>query len=986
MALIDRTIYPVLNDKITEDEILKYYTPSDEEIQLAYRYVKGLNQVTTFLTFLKLFKQLRYFPKHSNIPTKIINHINTIFDLDTKESLLISEKTFYKYKSIIKQELHIKDDLKDIKELAIKTVEDFEPIMENPADVFNAVIEILIKNNCELPSFSTLDRIINTKRNEINNTIFDNVEVKLNEFDKESLNFILEIDKKGKSLFNYIKELPKSPTLNNMKSIKDNYLYLKGIKCGENIIKDIHPAKVKYFASQAKALDAAEMKKISDSKRHTILICFIYNNTVKTLDDMITMFIKRIGKIHNKAKENLELMLDSQRGKTESMIEILQEMLLTSYQCTDKNGFVDNFKNIVDRNGGYEVLIKDCTEITAYNNKNYYPLLWKSFKSHRKTFFQILSILSIGSTTDNKSLVKAIEYLLSNESRKSEFIDATIDLSFANQKWQKIIRSKLDGKDVFSRRYFEICVFSYIASEFKTGDIYANDSDEYADYRDQLLTWDQCIPLLDDYCKEFNLPIGKDSFIENLQSMLADKCNHVNNNYDDNVELSIQTDGEVILKRKNSTHDTVKIKEFKRKIEQYMPERNMMEILCNVEHWVGYTKHFGPLSGSEPKLKNPKERYIILTFGYGSNMGPTQTSKHIRGNITPHMIHFTNKRHISEDKLDRAIADIINEYNKCSLPKIWGDINVVAADGTQIDMYSQNLLSENHIRYGGMGAIAYHHVSDTYIALFSHFIPCGVWEAVYIIDGLLKNKSDINPNIVHGDTQGQSSTVFALTYMLGIKLMPRIRNWKELKFYKVNKEVQYNHIEALFKETINWNLIDTHYKDLFQVVLSIKSGKILPSTLLRKLNNDSKKNKLFQAFRELGRVIRTIYLLEFISNVSLRDKITESTNKTEAYNGFSKWFFFGGEGIVAENDPEEQNKIIKYNELLSNAVILQNVIDINNAIEQLSESGTQVTLHDIKSMSPYMTGHIKRFGEYIIDLESVPSPIHEIDIQKLIEN
>lgn len=153
--------------------------------------------------------------------------------------------------------------------------------------------------------------------------------------------------------------------------------------------------------------------------------------------------------------------------------------------------------------------------------------------------------------------------------------------------------------------------------------------------------------------------------------MLEDKCTIVNNGYDDNVELSIQANGEILLKRKKSTRNPMKIKEFKKKIEQYMPERNMMEILCNVEHWVNYTKHFGPLSGSEPKLKNPKERYIILTFGYGSNMGPTQTSKHIRGNITPHMIHFTNKRHISEDKLDRAIVDIINEYNKYSLPKIW---------------------------------------------------------------------------------------------------------------------------------------------------------------------------------------------------------------------------------------------------------------------------------------------------------------------------
>jgi TnpA family transposase len=256
---------------------------------------------------------------------------------------------------------------------------------------------------------------------------------------------------------------------------------------------------------------------------------------------------------------------------------------------------------------------------------------------------------------------------------------------------------------------------------------------------------------------------------------------------------------------------------------------------------------------------------------------------------------------------------------------------------------------------------------------------------VYIIDGLLKNKSDIQTDTVHADTQGQSTPVFALTYLLGIKLMPRIRNWKDLKFYKADKKLIYNHIESLFKETIDWKLIETHYEDLFQVILSIKAGKILPSTLLRKLNNYSRKNKLYQAFRELGNIIRTVYLLDFISNIELREKITESTNKTEAYNGFSKWFFFGGDGIMCENDPEEQSKIIKYNDLLANAVILHNVVDISNAIERLNEEGIVVTREDIKVMSPYMTSHIKRFGEYIIDLDDIPQPIHEIDIEKIVE-
>jgi TnpA family transposase len=102
-----------------------------------------------------------------------------------------------------------------------------------------------------------------------------------------------------------------------------------------------------------------------------------------------------------------------------------------------------------------------------------------------------------------------------------------------------------------------------------------------------------------------------------------------------------------------------------------------------------------------------------------------------------------------------------------------------------------------------------------------------------LIDAFLKNKSDIQPDTVHADTQGQSAPVFALTYLLGIKLMPRIRNWKDLKFYKEDKNLKYEHIESLFKDTINWKFIETHYEDLFQVVLSIKAGKILPSTLFR---------------------------------------------------------------------------------------------------------------------------------------------------------
>ncbi len=232
------------------------------------------------------------------------------------------------------------------------------------------------------------------------------------------------------------------------------------------------------------------------------------------------------------------------------------------------------------------------------------------------------------------------------------------------------------------------------------------------------------------------------------------------------------------------------------------------------------------------------------------------------------------------------------------------------------DLYERNLLSEYHVRYGGYGGIGYYHVSDTYVALFSHFIPCGVWEAVYILDGLLKNRSDIQPDTLHADTQGQSTPVFGLAYLLGIDLMPRIRNWKDLKLFRPSKDTRYRHIDALFSDAIDWPLIETHLPDMLRVVLSIRAGRISASTLLRRLGTYSRKNRLYLAFQELGRVIRTIFLLRYLNDADLRRLIQGATNKSEAFNRFVQWLFFGGEGLIAENDRDRQRKTIKYSRVV----------------------------------------------------------------------
>ncbi len=204
--------------------------------------------------------------------------------------------------------------------------------------------------------------------------------------------------------------------------------------------------------------------------------------------------------------------------------------------------------------------------------------------------------------------------------------------------------------------------------------------------------------------------------------------------------------------------------------------------------------------------------------------------------------------------------------------------------------------------------------------------------------------------------------------------MPRIRNWKDLDFLRPHEDEVYDYIEPLFDEVAEWKLIQTHWQDLMQVVLSIKAGKLLPSTVLRKLGSYSRKNRLYQAFRALGQVIRTMYLLRFISDYALRREVTACTNIVESYHHFLDWLFFGKDGVITDNDPVEQEKRLKYLDLVASAVILQNTVDMTRVIQNLSASGFKITRRMLATMSPYINRHLKRYGDYVVDLKNIPQP------------
>ncbi len=74
--------------------------------------------------------------------------------------------------------------------------------------------------------------------------------------------------------------------------------------------------------------------------------------------------------------------------------------------------------------------------------------------------------------------------------------------------------------------------------------------------------------------------------------------------------------------------------------------------------------------------------------------------------------------------------------------------------------------------------------------------------------------------------------------------------------------------------------------------------------------------------------VRTIFLLRYISDIPLREQITKTTNIAERYNQFCEWIRFAAAGLMAENDPEEQQRRVRYTDIVANALMLQNVADM----------------------------------------------------------
>lgn len=979
------TAYPRLKTSFNAGELERWYTPTPEERAFCTLALRGQSTRFGFLLSLKTFQRLGYFVTSDQIPDAIIGHLAEIEKQPVDRQALAqydvsrSRKT---HMGLIRRNLGVSPFNSEALKLLCQALADAALTKDDLADIINVGIEMLVKYRYELPAFGTLLREAKAQRAATYQALFRGVYEHLSEADRAVLDALFLVgDGCRTSPWNDLKTDAPKATLDGLRELLTRYDQLSTLAGNQQFLRNIPVVKRHQLSLEGLSLDAASMVDMEVKKRYTVALALIERQLARVIDDLCDMFCKQMMKVQHLADAELESYLTANQDKTDEILRRFAQLdtLLQSGQPVDDQ--ISSARQLVTERPD---LCEFSRVHAEFGGKNECRFMWRYFKARRGELFRILTKLRMVATSQDKSFERALAFVLANSRRhsdwltlggKGEVVLTRQDLDWVPEKWWKLVTGESGNKvepTRVNRRQFEVCVCRQLVQELKSADICVPGSDTYSDFREQLLPMEDCTKVLAEYGELVGLPVESQAFVDHLRTQLVDAANAVDRDYLSNTYFNI-VHGRPTLTRLTKKPDPAGFQAVESALTRKLQalDLSMLDVLGDTMRWLNWGKFFGPLSGHESKLEDTERRQILTTFAYGTGLGPTQVAKSVFG-VSDRQIAFINQRHVTTEKLEATISEVINAYNRFWLPKLWGDAKRAGADGTKWDLYENNLLSERHIRYGGYGGIAYYHVSDTYIALFSHFIPCGVWEAIYILDGLTKNKSDIQPDTLHGDTQAQSTPVFGLAYLLGIKLMPRIRNWKDLKCYKPSPEAIYSHIGELFtRDNIDWELIARHLPDMLQVALSIKAGRIAPSTILRKLGTASRKNKLYYAFRELGRVVRTCFLLEYVNSEELRRIIHGATNRCESFNKFAQWVYFATD-LIQENVRDEQLKVIKYNHLIANLLIFHNCNSMTQALKELQNEGMVLTPEILRALSPYRQ-HPSRFGMYELrDREAGP--------------
>ena len=210
------------------------------------------------------------------------------------------------------------------------------------------------------------------------------------------------------------------------------------------------------------------------------------------------------------------------------------------------------------------------------------------------------------------------------------------------------------------------------------------------------------------------------------------------------------------------------------------------------------------------------------------------------------------------------------------------------------------------------------------------------------------------------DTASYTEIVFALFHLLGLQFAPRIRDLGAQRLYRLDAPPRKEGVAVLLKGLVRSKTLLDNWDELLRVTASL---------LISKLQTGARENVLSRALRDLGRLVKTQFILRWIENPDYRRRIHRQLNKGEALHALRRFLFFAHQGKVQRRQADQQTNQVLCLNLVTNAIVTWNTVYMNAAIERLRAEGRIGRDIDLGHLSPALYGHVNPYGKYRFEIE-----------------
>jgi len=177
---------------------------------------------------------------------------------------------------------------------------------------------------------------------------------------------------------------------------------------------------------------------------------------------------------------------------------------------------------------------------------------------------------------------------------------------------------------------------------------------------------------------------------------------------------------------------------------------------------------------------------------------------------------------------------------------------------------------------------------------------------------------------------------------------------------------------------INTELIAEEWENIQRIMVSLAVKETTQSIIVGKLSAYARKNKTRRALWEYNNILKSLYLLDYIDSLPLRQNVQRALNRGESYHQLRRAISYANFGKLRFKSELEQQLWSECGRLIANCILYYNASILSNVLAHRAYTNDVQGVEVLKQISPVAWQHINLYGRY--EFRKCAQPIDLEDI------